>query len=436
LNNVDFYTGAPVEHDIQEPTTDMSTQYVFDANQRMARMQQMQPQQPMYYQPGFGYNMNIPTYPPQPQYPYYNQMPAFPMNQPVYPQPMGGGYMGPGVGNPAFAYMQQNQMNPYGYQYGAPQQMQFQYEDKVVNVPGFNTGSDVMLTADAQDICDRMQVDMMVDQEEAIAKRMSHFQGYFNYNQYGYNYYGTPYVNMYEDQSVTARYRQKISDMRQEAVQRRMKFNKNLSKLVHNYLNDGTTDDEINKVYDGYSYTIPGAKIKSDQEQARMDRLVPVSNQNAYVNHFNEVKQMMDNIVNPKGNMQDFLHDQGMFQIYINLEEELHRRRDDGRLYNKDAYKVFLRRAIRERQGLPPDPKENIPMGAAFPTLNECGRIMEDGTLSISAPSWIRSNNGSGIMNGIETKDSLEQHFEENRHRFLQSIWAQDQDSGVVKNGT
>jgi hypothetical protein len=77
-------------------------------------------------------------------------------------------------------------------------------QDKIVTVPGYNpSGSIGMLTSDAEEVCDQMQVDMMYEQQEAIAKRQQRSQGVYNANQMGYNnYYGSPYISGYYDNSV------------------------------------------------------------------------------------------------------------------------------------------------------------------------------------------------------------------------------------------
>lgn len=424
LNRFDYYSGEPISSPdfMSEQTTNMNIvnsnqqpqQYSYDPNLRYNQMQQQ------VYQPGsYGYNQQIQQ--PQ-QYPYQIQQPF--MNPPINPyqpqQPVG--YQG----NPAFAYM--NQMNG-GMGFGQPLNLQF--EDKVVHVPGFNPGSDVLLPADAEEICSKLQMEMMLEQEEAIEKRNERFQGYFNNNYGGYNYYGMPYLNTWQDQSVTMKYRRMIEDMRQEAADRRKSFNKKLSKLAHNYMGDDIKEEEIDQIYDGYTYTVPGSTLRRESECNRFANMVPVSNQGNYVAHYNEVNKFYNSVVDQNANMQEFLHQQGVLQSYYNLEDEMHRRRDASQYYQGDSYKRFLRKAIRERNGQSGESNlQNNQTGNinGFPVLSNSAQMLEDGSLSITAPSWL-----GGGQSHIQFNNELEQHFEENRHRFLQSIYAQE---GMNPNGT
>ena len=73
------------------------------------------------------------------------------------------------------------------------------------------------------------------------------------------------------------------------------------------------------------------------------------------------------------------------------------------------------RKGINSNNLTNPNPESQNP----FPTLSNCSQLLDDGTLSITAPSWI----GNGKQFVIDNE--MEQHFEENRHKFLQSIYSQ-----------
>lgn len=74
-----------------------------------------------------------------------------------------------------------------------------------------------------------------------------------------------------------------------------------------------------------------------------------------------------------------------------------------------------------EREGIEITPNQgpispmNLPQ---FSTLAQSSKLLDDGTLSISAPSWVGKK--------IQMTNEMEAHFEENRQAFLQSIYAQD----------
>lgn len=414
MNHYDFYTGEPtsVPQSFNESGTNMNTvsfsepEYQYDPNIRYMQKEQMQYQ--MMGSNGYNYPiqqnfMNPPNPPPQ------NMVQGF----------------GAGPRNPAAALLNNNPSFP---QYNAPQQ-QTVYEDQTVHVPGFNTGSTMMLPTDIESICDQMQIDMMMEQEEAIERRNRRFQGYFN-NNYGNNYYGIPYYSNYADETVTSKYRRKVEEMKQEAVRRRLDFNKRISLAVHSALGDDVSEEQINNLYNGYNYTIPGSTITHNEEQARLSRMVPVSNANEYVRQDQEISRQYNYLIDPNANMNEWLNNLGMVQTYYNLEEEYHRRRDTSQYYQGDSYRRILRRSIAQRDG--EKAAENIPMGNEFATLNESATLLDDGTLNITLPPWIKNGQTSGAdsIERVQVTNELEKHFEENRYRFLQSIMNQDGNGG------
>lgn len=382
MDRVEYYSGEPSgSPEMFSDPSDTSGQFVFNAgevygNQPPAYQyspyrnyippQQPQQPNPMFMNPpvytGFGYNQ--PMYQQTP-YPSQPQIGA-PMN---YPTLNSGGYqmgvqtldpsrMNTGfVGNPAFGLLSQWQaqgtpyMGPNSSYYDPVNQRvvfgaQQPTQDKVVTVPGYNPGGTIgMLTSDAQAICDQMQVDMMYEQQEAIAKRQQRSQGNFNYNQYGYmNYYGGYGSPFMQDNSVYNKYMRKLEDMKQEAIERRTSFNKKLSMICHNYLNDGVTEADINRIYDGYTYTIPGTSVAEYQTQERLYRLVPFNNVSAYQQHSLEVSKLY-HMVAPDGlNMNEYFGNLGMFKIVDNLEKEFHRRRNTQQYYGEDIYHEYMRK--------------------------------------------------------------------------------------------
>ena len=375
----------------------------------------------------YGYNqqtdfMNPPTPQPNLQTPNFQGFAGNPALQMIQQNPnlMGGGGLG----------YQPNWWNPYA--------QQPQYQDKVVQVPGFNTGSDALFPADIEERVEKLQLDMMIEQEEADIKRQKTFQGYFNNNYGAYNYYGMPYYANTMDQSIQNKYRQIVMDIRQEAVEKRKNLNKHLSKLAHNYIGDDITDEDIDMIYDGYSYTIPAARFEVDAKQEELRRFKPVSNQQMYVQHYNEVQQATQKLIGTDLNMNEFLEAQGVLKVADMLAEDYAKRRDTTRYYQEDSYKRFLRRSIMERNGIAPqthpvlNPGENIPYGNQFPTLNQASTLLEDGTISISAPNHFGLNNNTNRQIVLDNK--MEEHFAENRRRFLESIYNQPREP--VPDGT
>lgn len=411
----DFYSGLPITEEpsniVDVQTADQKSvmqQFSTDPNQRMQQMNMAQQQATIPF---------VPYTPPQ-------------------QQPMFGGYVGNPVFNTGNSFFGNRPPTPvFNQGFGYPNQFnsfypgfqQPRYQDQVVHVPGLNFGSDILLTPDAQEVCEQLQIDMMIEQEEAIAKRNQRFQGYFNNN--GLNYYGMPYYNSYQDISVTRKYTDKINAMRQEAKERRTTFNKNLSKMVHNYLGLEISDEQVDAIYDGYDYTIPANAVKIQVDCNRFSRMVPVSNQHIYANRYNEIKQFYD-VINEEKTMNGFLRSLGVVHACDDFEEEIHNRRDGSQLYSSDSYKKYLRKQIAEKNGIDlssggMNPANTIDANM-FPTLGSSAKMLDDGSLSITAPSWI-----GGSMRRIQLNNEMEQHFEENRRAFLNSIYSQ----GGTPNG-
>lgn len=333
-------------------------------------------------------------------------------------------------GNPALHYMQN-----MGYPTGVSQPYQMsgmtpvvQYQDRTVHVPGFNpSGTDGIFPVNIEAICDKLQTEMIIEQEEAIAQRNKRMQGYFN-NNFGSNYYGMPYYSSYMDFNVLNKYKQKAAEIRQEAINKRVTFNKNLSRIANSYLGKQTNEEDLTRLYEGYDYVIPGVQQQQDNLQAELSRMKPISNQSAYVKHHNEVHHVMNQMVGQTKDMNDFLRAQGPLVTLGNMEEEMHKRRDASQFYQGDAYRRLLVKSIRDRNNKEGEqvstPIPNLLAAENFPTLQQSGSILEDGSISITAPPWLGNRQ-------MFVQNEMEKHFEENRSRFLQSIYAQDTVGGV-----
>lgn len=471
---------------------DNSDQYAIDARdlyQAQAQQQYYQQQpsgyfypnynmpQQNYYNPGMQQSIqsNLMYMQPQQQQSYY---PTTDMSM----QQQGGGIgynqqpqyqQGPGyVGNPAFQFIQNNNYRPQRWGYNAQnrygsnpyyfQYQQPQYQDKVVHVPGYNpTGSDYIFTSDAQDQLDQMQVDMMFDMDKAIAKHAERTQGYFNSNMYGYNYYGVPYYTSYYDQSVINKYNQKVEKLKQEALDRKLSFNKNLSKLAHNWLNDGVTDEEIDRRYEGYDYTIPGAKLQNDAQQDMLDRLVPVNSAAWYQEQDRLVSEEFRKLSPAGRNMNEFFEDCGYIRSMDNLEEEYHRRKDNKGLYDTDFFHMTMRKYaaqhdIDDRQvDYSTQSKRDI-MTKIFgkDQVEDMERrgvsIGGDHTINVSAPEEMKRRldpqygqyHNDPHFTGMNPPEpdqvltnELENDYNYQRNRFIQSIMRSDKDNRSATGG-
>lgn len=459
------------------------------------RQQQIMQQTPPPMNPPFGY----PGSPyPYNQQPYYGQQMGYqqPYQQPYYGQQMGYQQQqnynqnispsigllyqqqsqynnGPqlnsmgqpmGIGNPAFnntywnGQTWQNTNSPFN---------SFNYHDRVVHVPGYNPGGNSMLLpSDINEQFEDMCVQMMLDETKAEAERKSKTQGYFN-NNYGgyYNYYGYAYAgNQGMDSSVIAKYKQKVQEIREKAERRRLDFNKNLSALCHNYLQDGTTQEQIDSIYEGYTYKIPGAKLQEYDIQDYLGNLKEYDPSIPY--KIADAQATADfKYICPSGrNMNEFFEDLGLMKTVELLAEERHRRRDTTNYYAQDAYKARLIKYAQEHIGEPVREQVKTDYMSQFNTDNptkgsfirdffgkdEVERmanngitIDDNGTMNITTPDWIlnkmRSNNTNPepviklqspmqpqpVYNntGPVVNNQLEAEFDKNRERFLQSIY-------------
>lgn len=420
----DLYTGEPSmegsppnlsqsELSQQEIVQNANMTFDYDPNQRMNQMYQQQ----QYYVPGlYGYNQGM----------FGNFM-----NPPIMQNQQSGfqGY----VGNPAFQYMQNIGMqNPY--------MMKPQCSDYTYYIPGFNTGSRVLLPSDAEEVCERLQAEMSMELEEANAQRIAKQQQYYN-NLGMYNYYGTPYAySYYADPSITNKYKRKIEEMRKQAEEARNNLNRNLSRLTQNYLYGEVDEGEIDKLYEGRFVTVPGAQIQQNYDQQRLAAMKPIDTSYQYQQHNANISTEYAKYFDENTDMNSFLRDVGQVISAERLEEETHRRRDVSGLYQQDgAYKSLIRQKLRERYkteneggqfNIPNlnNQDNNIPMGGSFPTLQQSAKLLDDGTLQISAPAWLGNKQYS-------IKNTMEDEYEANRNRFLQSIYRDNPMPGGGQNG-
>ena len=200
-----------------------------------------------------------------------------------------------------------------------------------------------------------------------------------------------------------------------------------MSRLSHNFLGEEISDEDLDKIYGGYSYTITGAQIQSNEHQNMLSKMVPVTNQNMYAEHHNKVKEFYGKVFSNAQDTNDFLTAQGTLQIIDNMEQEMHNRRNASRYYSHDAYQRHLMKAILERDGVVSDANQGAVepadlFAAHFPTLASASQMMEDGTLVVRAPDFLGRN-----MTAREVEINMqESHYDENRRAFLESIYRQD----------
>ena len=413
----DYVTKEP----LQEDPNDTSGQFAFNAGAAYNYNPQ-QPFIPQQQQQYMGAPMNTPV---------YNQQ-----QNPMYQQPIG--FVGSPYYNPQLGGMTQpvGMYNPYTQQPIMFQQQPVQ--DKVVHVEGFNPyGNRGLLPEGIESKCEQIQLDAMLAQEKVMAEREKRIQGYYvnngYYNNY-YNYYGNPYMNTM-DSTVWSNYVDQIRDIANAAIQSRINFNKNLSRLVHNFIGDGITEEDIDRSYDGYTYTIPGATVRSYEIQERLEKCVPIDNTSYYQQQFAAVSNMYKSIMPETDNLNQYLHNCGFLIMEDKMEDHFHNIRNSSRLYRQDTFHTFLRRYaqdndIKKREEIKDQVRSgnlnNIPTNKEEATrlllgetvANEMMQFrnqMESGVIPIGPPNQV----GTPVI----MTDELESEFEKRRGAFINSIY-------------
>ncbi len=421
--NQNGYLGAPNQMPIQTPQSPVM-QYVPQSGQLYTQMQYSAPN-PQFY----GYRDGGP-------------------GVVTYSNPAYNGFVGR-TGNPALDYIQQRQGGYQPINYGVQQPQQ----GHVIHVKGADPlqNGKYLYTSNLEEQLDQLQVDMVLENQEAIAKREEQAKklsgSYLNNNYlgglgaYGYNLYGGI------DPQVYNKYKTKVQELASEAEERRNKFNKNLSRLVHNWLGDDVTDEQIDKHFEGYTYTIPQQDIYFAQAQQRFERLVPVNTAAAFWAHDAEVTAEFRKYCPDGRNMNEFFNDATMVLIRDAEEQEAHRRRDGKLYYDQDIMHHYIRQYAKEKmiddsgidytKASKGDIMKHLMGKDNLKDLEDSGiTIKDDGHFDFNirwdtAPESLKlklrdpsptSSLPSGSIKGPVIQNDNVIRYEQNRSKFFQSI--------------
>lgn len=373
------------------------------------------------------------------QYDYDPAMRAA-MNQPVSIYPGGYGYNT--QANPAFQFMmnqpQQGMMfgNPWIQQQLAQQQaqMQAQMGQEVQKfIPGLNFSGEYLPSADLEERIEQLKMHYWTKEQEEVgistAKGNNTYSPFANY----FNYYGSPYYNPYSyNYGLMSEMNQKIEELKQEARDNRLSLSMHLSKLCHNYENDNCPDSEIHDMYYGKTVTVGanvGLTYGDIYAQQRFQGLVPFDNAQAYREFDAAVSKEFTDVISEDSNLKETFAKMGIVNANYALEEEKHRRRDGGALYDStnNAYKAFVREKAAERynQSQGTSNLKKIVSGLdqlqggnmqAFPTLNQSAKLCDDGSLTITCPF------GSKAGQQYTVHNSQEAAYDQDRERFQQFL--------------
>lgn len=369
------------------------SKYVYDPAQRLMS-------QPVSLFPGgYGYS----THPnPGPQQQYMN--PPIGLGSNPYMTPYN-----PMKPNPVF-------QNPIYQQQFQQQPQETSYFIKPVNFGG----NDYLPPTGYEDEIDNLKMKYWMEEQEKIAKSETPQNLYYGYNT---NYYGVPYYNPWQYNSINSEIQQRISDMENEAKENRINFNMNLSRLAHKIAGDRpVNEDVLDEIYRGKTVqSLYGVTMDDLYNEARFSNMVPFDNSQFYRDHNMAVTREHNSIISKDASMQECFTDFGQLHDKYELEEEQHRRRNGASLYNSDnnAFKYFVRAKVAEREAkkngmsmtsnIAPNFNPNM---SQFPTLQQSARLLDDGTLNITC------NFGSKMGQTYSVHNSQEAEYEKDRERF------------------
>lgn len=272
-------------------------------------------------------------------------------------------YQNPYMNTPAFGYGNQAQQgwgNPVlqpGYQ---PIQQQ-QPEISQVFIPPVNlAGNDYLLPNNFQEVAEDMLWKFYNEEAEYQGKKVAERarqqrSGYSNPYYYNQNYYGAPmYGSMYNNFHSTVF--DELEAIKKDAKEKRVNLSKQLSRLAHNYLDDGITDNQIDEMYNGKFINVENTIYKwseMDAFQARFtsDRFVPIDpGQTPYRKYVDETRKKIESILPKDTSLEEFGPRINILLSEWELEELKERRRGFGDSYNASTYKRLLRDRIAEKE--------------------------------------------------------------------------------------
>lgn len=409
--------------------------YDYDPGSRV-----MQMQQPVAFPGQYGYNEGIARYTNPPAIGYnngYYNAPAFGIGAPYY--------------NPAFA------MNPaFGWQNRLYQQSVLQEPQQLRSfIKPVGISGEFLPPADFEERLSELVRHYWMKQEEQDVERRMSQQSMYGYNNSwsGYNYYGTPYYSPYQGyNSIQQEVAQLIEDMKAEAREARIEFNKNISRLAHKIAKEPVDEAMLDERYRGKYVETPGFKGITTQdlsEQYKLANMVPFDNSGVYRQFQENVSKEFREVITDDMGFVETFRNMGIIQAKYDMEEERTRRRNGAVLYdsNSGTYRYFVRakaaQRYAEKHGMvdtvkQPTMASSIPttIGDEFPTLKESAQLLEDGTLKITC------NFGSHKGEVYSVKNSQEKQYEENRERFARfynsipgSIYLTNPNSGGGSSG-
>lgn len=314
----------------------------------------VQQQQQAYIPPttyGLGGNVYQQQYPQQQTYPnpYMNQ---YQQNQ--YQQP--------------FSYGNRINTGVYGNGYN-PGYLQFYDKPKeepgMVYIPPLNpSGNQYMLPANFNEIAGELimrytkeEAEFQGKQIAAEAARKRQGQTNYSYNNnygFGYNYYDSSLFAPSYQQNFRSSIMDDLEEIKASAREARYRFDTHMSKLVHHYLNDGVTDEQIEELYKGRY--VPVEKnvytncAAQDKMQERLRNMVEIDPTEPYRLAQVAAQREIQSILPPDTTIEEFGSRAALLYSKWELEELYERRRSFRNDYDPSTYRRILREKIAEKE--------------------------------------------------------------------------------------
>ena len=300
-----------------------------------------------------------------------------------------GGYIYQAGGYPQYQGYGQGLYNPY------------QQQERTYTIEGFNPlNMDALMTTDIENQMDELAKKMYEEQEASIYRQRELM------NANPYNYYG--YMNMGNYSSNMYRYRKQQEELYQQAVENKMNFMKKLSRGARRYLGMECDEDEINEIYDSRVYTIPQQEILDQRmtyKLASFNTDYGEMTRKQVLDIDNQITEEHNKIVSKDADLNTFLNQAGNILYEIEMEEIEKQKRNKQNLYRNSDYSRYLDEQIYRRDGgikVPP---------SLFPALSANSSFLDDGTLQIKYPEYLRN-----------AKNESEKNYDLDRQRFLAAI--------------
>ena len=268
-------------------------------------------------------------------------------------------YNGPPYMQPPTGYQSYGSYNPaleYKANYGYPNQQQ---QFSQVFIPPINlSGNEYLFPSNIEDIAGDMVMKYYQEEAEYQGKRIAE-QNRMRRQNYSYNgmqnYYGAPvYGTLYNNFHSSVQ--DELEELKKQAKEQRVELSKKLSRLAHNYLNDGVGEEQIKDIYEGRVINVENtvyqfSEMEAFQARFSSDRLVPLDpSQTPYREYVDARKKQIESILPKDTTVEEFGERMNLLMSTWELEELRDKRRNFGATYDNTTYKRLLRDRIAEKE--------------------------------------------------------------------------------------